>query len=498
MSIFAAQAQAQKWAPLPYQKRGVKFLLSHSAAALFLRPGGRKTSIVLKAICELKRKKVPGRVLVIAPLRPCYRVWPEEVKKWEEFDHLRVEVLHGPGKDAALRRESDICVINPEGLDWLLGATASASFGGKKTKKVSAAAFKQLGFTTLVIDELTRFKHPSSQRFKMLKQVVSTFERRWGLTGSPSANGLLDLFGQCYVLDLGAALGQFVTRFKAEYFDQVGPNGWKLIPKQGASERIFARLAPLAFRLEDDEYPQLPPLTTNVISFDLPPAAQRVYDLLESDLLAKVGSRVVVAANAAAASGKCRQVASGAVYLDAETDAVGLTKLRRRAKREWAEVHNAKLDALEELADGLTGEPLLIGYEFRHDVERIRERLGDVPWIGGGVTPKQSAEIEVAWNSGDIPILLGHPQSMGHGLNLQAGGCSNVCWFTQTWDYELYDQFIRRVWRDGTTASRVTIHHLIARDTIEEVQLWSLKAKDRGQQALFNALAELAKKRGKS
>jgi SNF2 family DNA or RNA helicase len=492
---------AQHWKPLPYMKRARKFLLDHDAAALLLRPGGRKTSITLSAICELIKRGQAKKVLVLAPLRPCYRVWPAEVKKWREFEHLRVEVLHGPKKDQALTRDADVYVMNFEGLDWLLKATKTPTFGGKTSVRVDPKRFAKLGFDTLVVDELTKCKSTSSQRFKALKHVLGTFKRRWGLTGSPNANGLLQLFGQCYVLDMGKALGPFVTRYRIEYFTAVDPNGWKWVPRPGAAERIYKALAPLAFRMEESEYPQLPPVVHNTICVDLPPAARKVYDLLEEDLLARVGDRLVVAANAAAASSKCRQLASGAVYLDPETDELGLAKLRKGGK-EWAEVHQAKLDALVDLVDELQGEPLLVGYDFRHDAERVCARLrkdgyGDVPVVGGGTSAKASGLIEARWNCNEVPVLLGHPQSMGHGLNLQGGSCANVCWFTGTWDFELDDQFFRRVWRDGTGANQVFLHRIVARDTVDEVQVWSLRSKDRGQRALFDALGELARRRGK-
>ena len=264
---------------------------------------------------------------------------------------------------------------------------------------------------------------------------------------------------------------------------------------------IYQRIAPLAFRLDDAEYPQLPPLIENVISVDLPSPARRIYDLLEADLFARVGDRLIVAENAAAASTKCRQVASGAVYLDPETDELGLQKLRRGGK-EWAEVHGAKIDALIDLAEELQGAPLFIGYEFRHDAERIVAALaaagfGNVPVLGE-LNAKSAAAAEKAWNAGELPCLLGHPASVGHGLNLQGSSCADVCWFSCTWDYELYEQFVGRVWRDGTHAKRVAVHHLVARDTVEEAQLWALRSKGRGQRALFDALGELAKRRVKN
>jgi len=482
------------WQPHAYQKKAVKFLLEHAASALFLDPGLGKTSITLAAIKLLKQKKVLDKVLLIAPLRVCYSVWPREVEKWTDFGQLKVVVLHGPDKEAKLKEDADVYVINPEGLDWLLQA--------KKTKKVSAKTgkvtttvevdlrrWKSLGFDTLVIDELSKFKHTTTNRFKALKLVLNTFRRRWGLTGSPASNGLMDLFGQCYILDQGRTLGPYITHYRMKYFNP-SHDGFSWVIREGAEEEIYDRIRPLALRMAANDYLDMPALIENNIKVDLPSDVRRVYDQLEEDLIAKLNDKVVVASTAAAASIKCRQVANGGLYLDPEVQA--LVKLPK-SKREWVNLHHEKIDALADLIDELQGSPLLVAYDFEHDLDRLRERLGqDVPYIGGGVSAKRSAELERAWNQGSLPVLLGHPQAMGHGLNLQEVG-HHVAWHSMTWDYELYDQFIRRVLRQGNKSKKVFVHHIMARGTIDEVMLSALKSKRKGQNALFEALKNLRK-----
>lgn len=487
----------EPWQPHGYQKKAVKFLLEHACAALLLDPGLGKSSITLAAIKMLKKKNLVGKVLLVAPLRVCYSVWPREQTKWEDFKDLRIEVLHGPDKDEALKRDADIYVINPEGLDWLLQTTktktTSAKTGKTTTKiEVDLRRFKKLGFDMLVIDELTKFKHTSSGRFKALKQVHRTFGRRWGLTGSPASNGLLDLFGQCYILDEGRALGPYVTHYKTKYFNPIDKNGFVWVPREGAPDEIYERLSPLALRMAAEDYLEMPQLIENNIKLDLPDGAREVYDRLEEDLIAKVDDAVIVAANAAVASGKCRQVANGGLYLDPEVTELGI-KIKR-GKREWADLHTEKVDALADLIEELQGEPLLVAYDFGHDLARLQEKLGkEVPYIGGGVTAKRSAELERLWNQGKLPVLLGHPQAMAHGLNLQEVG-RHVAWHSLTWDFELYDQFIRRVRRQGNKSKQVFVHHFLMRDTIDEIMLYALKSKNKGQQTLFKGLQELARR----
>ena len=480
---------AKPWTPHAYQKKAVKFLLEHAAGALFLDPGLGKTSITLATIKMLKQKKVLDKVLLIAPLRVCYSVWPKEVDKWSDFNGIKVVVLHGPNKDELLKVEADVYVINPEGLEWLLQVKKSKTATGKTKVDVDLRRWKALGFDTLVVDELSKFKHTNTNRFKAIKLVLNTFRRRWGLTGSPASNGLLDLFGQCFILDQGRTLGPYISHYRMKYFVP-SHDGFSWNIREGAEQEIYERLNPLALRMAADDYLDMPTLIENNIRVDLPEPVRLVYDQLEDDLIAKLNDKVVVASNAAAASMKCRQVANGGIYIDPEVES--LVKLPK-SKREWVNLHTEKVDALADLIEELQGSPILVAYDFEHDLDRLRERLGqDVPYIGGGVSAKRSAELEKAWNAGHLPVLLGHPQAMAHGLNLQEVG-HHVCWHSLTWDFELYDQFIRRVLRQGNKSKKVFVHHIMARGTVDEVVLAAVKSKRKGQNALFDALKKLRK-----
>ena len=480
---------AKPWTPHAYQKKAVKFLLEHAAGALFLDPGLGKTSITLATIKMLKQKKVLDKVLLIAPLRVCYSVWPKEVDKWSDFNGIKVVVLHGPNKDELLKVEADVYVINPEGLEWLLQVKKTKTPTGKTKVDVDLRRWKALGFDTLVVDELSKFKHTNTNRFKAIKLVLNTFRRRWGLTGSPASNGLLDLFGQCFILDQGRTLGPYISHYRMKYFVP-SHDGFSWNIREGAEQEIYERLNPLALRMAADDYLDMPTLIENNIRVDLPEPVRVVYDQLEDDLIAKLSDKIVVASNAAAASMKCRQVANGGIYIDPEVES--LVKLPK-SKREWVNLHTEKVDALADLIEELQGSPILVAYDFEHDLDRLRERLGqDVPYIGGGVSAKRSAELEKAWNAGHLPVLLGHPQAMAHGLNLQEVG-HHVAWHSMTWDYELYDQFIRRVLRQGNKSKKVFVHHIMARGTVDEVVLAAVKSKRKGQNALFDALKKLRK-----
>lgn len=445
-----------------------------------------KTAETLAALSFLIKKQLVSKVLLIAPLRVCDLVWPKEVKKWADFNHLRLIVLHGPKKDQLLKEDADIYVINPEGLDWLLQVEKAKTASGKTKVTVDLRRFRQLGFDTLVIDELSKFKHHGTNRYKAMKQVLGTFGRRWGLTGSPCANGLLDLFGQCYMLDQGRTFGPYLTHFRSKYFHTVDANGFTWVPNAGAEPEIYRRIAPLALRMSAEDYLELPELVENWITLELPPDVRKLYDQLEEDMITRIDEHVVVAQNAAAASVKCRQVANGGLYL-ADTREVTGFKLPK-AKREWVNLHTVKVDALADLIDELQGSPLLVAYDFEHDLDRLQTRLGaTVPYLGGGVSTKRAREVEADWNAGKLPVLLAHPASIAHGLNLQEVGY-HVCWHSMTFDYELYDQFIRRVRRQGSQAQRVFVHHLLMKDTVDLVMKYAIKRKAAGQNQFFDAL----------
>lgn len=466
---------APVWPPHDYQKKGVRFLIRNGAAALLLDPGMGKTSVVLKALSVLFKSKVARKALVIAPLRVCQLVWPAEPKEWKDFEHLRVVVLHGPKKQQLLESVADIYVINPEGLEWLI-------MGGHHI--FDPRRWRDFGFDTLVIDELTKFKHAKGRRFKLLRLVLKTFSRRWGLTGTPAPNGLLDLFGQMFVLDLGNALGPYITHYRSKFFQAVDPNGWKWVLQPGAAERIYERIKPLAMRADAEDHLELPEIVPVKIYVELPPKVVKLYEELEDDLLSKIDTKVITVANAAAASTKLRQIANGAVYIDDDVMAKVAGK-----KRGVMELHDAKLKALEELVDELNGQPILVAYEFNHDLDRLLRHFGkDTPYIGAGVSEKKARQIETDWNNGDIPLLLGHPASMGHGLNFQKSNAQHVAWFGMVWDLELYDQFIKRVRRQGNKAKRVFVYHIMARKTLDETIYLVQRAKMRTQSALLDAL----------
>lgn len=482
----------ERWVPEAYMKRAVRFLLEHACAALLLDPGLRKTSITLAALKLLLKRDQISKVLIIAPLRVCHSTWPGEIAKWLDFNHLTYTVLHGPRKEENLRKDVNIYLINPDGLPWLLGVTKRYTPKGKVRVDVDFKRWKSLGFDTLVIDELTKFKHPSSQRFMALKEVHQTFGRRWGLTGSPAANGLEDLFGQCYILDQGRSLGPYITHYRRQYFD-LNPDGLTYRVKVGAEDQIYERVSPLALRMSANDYLDLPPLLTNPIEFDLPDDARKVYDALEDDLVAQILDKRVVASNAAVASGKCRQVAGGAVYTT--PDVLELVKAAKAQKREWVHVHDEKLDALEDLIEELQGQSLLVGYEFGHELERLRARFPHATFAKD-VPAAKFKDLERRWNSGKIGLLIGQTSSIHLGLNLQGGG-AHLCFFTTPWDYEVYDQLIRRLLRSGSTFNRITAHHLIAKGTVDKTVMYSLHRKEKGQRAFFEALVELAKRRGR-
>lgn len=475
MPLFARLAKP--WSPHAYQRKAVKWLLEHGAAALFLDPGLGKTSVTLAAFNFLLKRKIASKALIIAPLRVAHQVWPVEAEDWKDFNNLRVVVLHGPKKEQLLQQDADIYVINPEGLEWLI-------FGSDNPRRIfDPRRWRKLGFDTLVIDELTKFKHSKGVRFKALKLVLGSFARRWGLTGSPAANGLLDLFGQCYVLDLGNALGRYITHYRLAYFTNPDGQGWTWVLKPGAKEQIYEKIKPLALRMSAEDYLELPDLVDTWTKLDLPPKARKIYDQLEDDLIAKLDDGRVVAANAAAASIKLRQIANGGLYVDDDVQSI-LSGMNRGTLH----LHDVKTEWLQELVEELNGAPLLVAYEFIHDLERLQAAFKDLPYIGGGVSSAQSAEHEANWNAGKYEIMAVHPASVAHGLNLQRGSAAHLAHYSMTWNLEQYDQLIRRIWRQGTKASKVFRYHAIMRDTIDETQQYALAHKTKGQRALFEAL----------
>jgi SNF2 family DNA or RNA helicase len=449
----------QPWTPHDYQLRAIKLLLSQGSGGLLLDPGLGKTAIALAAYRVLKTQGyAPKGMLVIAPLRPCYNVWPDEMEKWLEFNDLTYAVMHGNEKNDMLKLDVDIHIINPEGLQWLF----------------NPLAHHRKEWSILCVDESTKFKNSTTKRFKLMRKWFPQFARRWILTGTPMPLGLQDLFGQIFILDDGAALGRYITHFRAKYFYSEPWNPYQYFPQDGAFEQVVEKIDPFVLRLAAKDYLDMPPVIQEAIYIDLPPDARERYKDIEDDFITQLEEGTIVAANSAVAGGKCRQICNGALYLNKEHD--------------WTSIHNAKLDAMGDLIEQLGGAPLLIMYEFNHDKERLLGRFGStIPVLGGGTSAGKSDQYIQEFNDGQHPIMICHPASMAHGLNLQ-DACHHICWFGITWNLEHYDQANARVNRQGQRFP-VFIYHILARDTLDDTVAEVLRAKDHNQKKLFASLS---------
>jgi SNF2 family DNA or RNA helicase len=494
-------------------KRAMRWLLQHPAAGLILDPGLRKTSITLGAFKVMLNKGILQRMLVVAPIKVCYRVWPKEIRKWADFNGLRLCILHGRDKteENLARDDIDIFCINPEGLDWLFPGEsplpklatetkdawrarnkAHQKETRKAAKRRSALLFAP-GGTMLTVDESSKFKNSSTQRFKRLKPFLPRFQRRAILTGSPSPNGLLDLFGQIYILDLGRSLGQYITQYRKKYFSSVGFGGYSWVLKEDDSEQqIYKAVKPYLIRFQAEDFMDLPELIENDIVIDLPEKVRKNYDELEEDLITMLESGVnIEAPTGGAALAKCAQIANGAVYLNPEGG-------YRRKKSDYAELHDEKLYALEDYLEERSGQPTLVTYEFHHDLIRIRNwfrhaypalvrEWGDIPCISTA-SEKVGQRMEDAWNDNQIPFMLGQPQSISHGLNMQGGNADAIALFSPMYDYDNYDQLIRRLRRSGNTSRRIIVTRFIARNTVDRLKILALVRKGRTQQRFMDAL----------
>lgn len=468
--------QRRSWEPRSYQEQAVRMMVSQACAGLLLDPGLGKTTTCYAALQVLKSKNLIRKALVIAPLRVVYNVWPVQKDEWAEFAHLKVNILHGKDKEQQLAdKTADIYCINPEGLAWLTGAK---TVGNKQTFDPARLAYIKEHFQVLIVDESTKFKHTTTARFKLLRALIKNFQRRYILTGTFTPNGLMDLFGQVYILDEGASLGQWITHYKSRYFYPTDFMGYNMAPHHWAAEEIAQRIAPLTLVLKREEHLDMPKLLFNDIVVTLPPAARKLYDQMERDLVVNINDDNVIAANAAVATSKCRQVANGGIYRNA-TDA---------DKHTWEDVHSEKLAALQDLIEQLGGQPLLIAFEFEFDLQKIQEEL-KIPAIGRG-SPKKDSEIIAQFNAGLLPAVLGHPASIALGLNLQ-GSCAHICWYGLTWNLEQYMQTIDRIYRQGQRADTVTVHRIIAHNTLDQRVLRVLDSKERVQSDFLDVLKQL-------
>ena len=421
-----------------------------------------KTVITLTALHDLMLDEFTvSKTLVIAPLRVARDTWGAEVAKWDHLTDLTVSVLVGDTKNrtAALHRNALVYIINRENVKWLV------EYYQKNGKRWD--------FDMVVIDELSSFKNYQSQRFKYLKKA-RPFVKRWvGLTGTPTSNGLMDLWAEIGILDGGERLGRFIGRYREAYFRPGSMNPstgivFSYVPRQGAEEQIYQRISDITISMKALDYLSMPECVSIQHQVEMSASERKLYDMLKEDLIIPTDDGDIDAANAAALTGKLLQMANGAVYDE---------------NKEARVIHSRKLEMLEDLIEAANGQSVLIAYWYKHDRERILEHL-----TSAGYAPRdiKTSEDIALWNSGQLPVALIHPASAGHGLNIQAGG-HILIWFGLTWSLELYQQTNARLWRQGQN-NTVTIHHIITKNTVDEAVLAALESKDVTQEKLIAAV----------
>jgi len=445
-----------RYEPHQYQEYATQFIEDHPVAAIFLDMGLGKTACCATAINNLMYDAFTvKKVLVIAPLRVALNTWPDEIKKWDHLKNLTYAVAVGTESErkAAIWQKADITVINRENVTWLVEESGI-----------------RFDWDMVVIDELSSFKSWKAKRFKSLRMVRPLIKRVVGLTGTPSSNGLMDLFAEFRLLDKGERLGKYITGYRDNYFRPVGygpyAHSYELLP--GAEQRIYDKISDITISMKSSDYLHLPDLVLNNVEVSMSAEEKKIYDTLAKEMVVSLQDTEIDAKNAAVLSGKLAQLANGAIY-DENKDAI--------------HIHDRKLDALEDLIEAANGKPVLIAYWFKHDLERIKKRFP--------VRELKSSQDIQDWNAGKIPIAVIHPASAGHGLNLQSGG-STLIWFGLTWSLELYQQTNARLYRQGQTET-VVIHHIVTKGTVDEDILQALESKNTTQSALINAVKKVIK-----
>lgn len=446
-------AMPKEYKPRFYQTFAKDKIIEVPAIALMLDMGMGKTISTLTAITELMHDYFDvQKVLVIAPLRVAESTWSDECAEWRHTHYLRVsKVLGGlTERVEALQKSADVYMINRENVVWLVDYYK-----------------RNWPFDMVVIDESSSFKSHTAKRFKALKKVRPLMKRIVELTGTPAPNGLLDLWSQIYLLDRGKRLGKNITAYRDKYFNPGQRNGhivYDWVPKPGAEEEIYKKIADICVSMKGEDYLKLPPAMMNTVKVKLSAAAVKKYNQLERDLILSIADQDIVANTAAALSNKLLQMANGAVYDE---------------EKAITHIHDEKLESLAEIADITNPRSLMVMYYYKHDLVRLQKRFPNA-------VPLKTAEDIKAWNAGKISILLVHPASAGHGLNLQHGG-SVVVWFGLTWSLELYQQANKRLHRPGQKET-VIIHHLVTEGTIDEDVMAALKSKSAGQDEMLNAI----------
>ena len=457
--------EKRRFEPHDYQRRAIGWVLDHPRCGLFMEMGLGKTICTLTAVQTLVDRMEVGAVLVIAPKKVAESTWSDEAASWAHLD-LRVSVVTGTPAQrlAALREEADVYVLGRDSVVWLQSLKAS----------------QRPRFDMVVLDELTSFKSPKSQRFKALRKMLPTVSRVVGLTGTPTPNGLIDLWAQIYCLDQGSRLGPFVTRYRETYFHCIEKNNIpiKVWPKEGAEEAITAKISDICFTMKAADYLELPGVEHHDVKVSIGAKAYEGYCRFEKERVALLRATsakaeaqdqvaTVTAASAAALVNKLAQYANGCVY-DEEGGEV--------------EIHPAKVEMLMELVERAAS-PVLCFYAYKHDLRRIMERAPKGLRVRAYAGPDDLRD----WNDGKIDLLLAHPASTAYGLNMQRGG-HVIVWFSTGWNMELYKQANARLYRQGQR-SRVDIYRLIAPGTVDERMAAALDGKERTQESVVRRLA---------
>lgn len=452
-----------KYEPHEYQQYATEYIETHPVAAVLLDMGLGKTSITLTALNNLLFDSFEiHKVIVIAPLRVARNTWSAEIEKWEHLSTLVYSVAVGTEAErmAALKRQADIYIINRENVQWLITE--------------SGVPFD---YDMVVVDELSSFKNHQTKRFKALMKVRPKVKRIVGLTGTPSSNGLMDLWAEFRLLDMGQRLGRFIGQYRTRFFMPDKRNGQVVFsykPLPGAEQQIYRLISDITISMKSTDHLRMPELVSSRYTVYLSEEEEQRYAALKQDLVLQLPDGEITAANAASLSGKLSQMANGAVYMDSG---------------DTISIHDRKLDALEDIIEAANGKPVLVAYWYRHDLERITERLHKLKIPCSRLDTDGSIR---RWNAGEIPVALIHPASAGHGLNLQSGG-STLVWFGLTWSLELYQQTVARLWRQGQESETVVVQHIITKGTIDERIMKALSEKDSTQSALMDAVkAELA------
>ena len=447
-----------KYNPHNYQSYAIEYIKTHPIASIFLDMGLGKTSITLTAINDLLFDSFEvHKVLVIAPLRVARDTWTAEVEKWDHLKNLRCSIAVGTEaqRKAALMRQADVYIINRENIGWLIEESS-----------------RPFDFDMVVIDELSSFKNHNTKRFKSLLKVRPKINRIVGLTGTPASNGLMDLWAEFRVLDMGQRLGRFITKYRTDYFMPDKRNGqiiYSYKPLPFAEDAIYKKIEDITISMKSTDHLKMPELISSEYLVNLSAEEQMHYDELRKDLVLAIGDGEISASNAASLSNKLSQMANGAIY-----DDDGNTHY----------IHDRKLDALEDIIEAANGKPILVAYWFKHDFARITERLEKLHIPFSRLDDSVSIR---RWNNGEIPVALIHPASAGHGLNLQSGG-STLVWFGLAWSLELYQQTVARLWRQGQTSKTVVVQHIVAQGTIDNRIIKALSQKEHTQTALIDAV----------